>query len=147
MADEEASKIIIDEGWKAQVEREKEESLNTEEAVAPADAEAGKEEQGTKFDVLVSYLASHAMGAMGMFAEPDSEEIMVNLELAEFIVDALMTLRDKTEGNLSPEEAGRLQSLIGDIQRAFVQTSQAVQQTNLQAGMGDAAGEPGIVMP
>jgi len=132
VADEEAPKIIIDEDWKSKVEREKEETQETGEQEEPAAEEAAQAQQDSPFVGLVSYFASNAMGAMGMFAPKDAEEVPVNLELAQFIINALMTLREKTQGNLTPEETGLLNNLIGDLQQSFVVCSQAVQESALR---------------
>ena len=65
-------KIFIDEDWKAQVQREKEQALKATEAsgeAEPAEAEAEAAEEGdSRFLVLVSSLATQAMYALGLIA-------------------------------------------------------------------------------
>ncbi|HEO70333.1 MAG TPA: DUF1844 domain-containing protein [Candidatus Hydrogenedentes bacterium] len=145
MADEESPKIIIDEDWKAQVEREKEEarkaSPTQEQESGEADAQG--EEEGDSFGRLIGYLATHAMGALGMFASPETETVQVSLDVAHFIIDGLMTLRQKTQGNLTVSEKGMLNSLIADLQRAYVQCSEIVQQNALH----EAGRDPGVIQP
>lgn len=141
MADDQGPEIIIDEDWKARVEREKEEA-----AKAPEEAPSGESKDKaapSPFEGMVSYLATHAMGAMGMFAARDATEVQVNLEAAKFVIDGLMALREKTKGNLSAEEEGNLTAMIGDLQRAYVTCSQAVQET----AMRSAAPAPEVAQP
>jgi len=141
MADPEEPKIIVDEDWKSQVEREREEaqqaSEQTEEASEQAE-EAGEEKADSPFDRLVGYLATQAMGALGLFTEPDGGRVPVHLDLAQFMINSLAAVRDKTAGNLEPQEEGRLTAVIADLQRAFVSCSQAVHEAALQGG-----GDPG----
>lgn len=146
MADEESPKIIIDEDWKARVEREKEEASKAEasggEPESPATGPGAAAPTG--FEALVSYLASHVMGALGMFAPSDAEEVPVNLEMARFLIDSLTVLRGKTKGNLTPQEEGRLTEIIAELQRGFVACSQAVHETQLR---GAGLNRPDIARP
>lgn len=138
MPDEEGPKIIIDEDWKSQVEREKREA-EAAKASEPHDSKAKEKPVRAPFDDLVSYVATHAMAALGMFAPEDAEEVPVNLEAALFLINGLIALRQKAKGNLSPEEEGRLTSLVADLQRSFVACSQAVHASVLDpTGPGDS---------
>ena len=73
-----------------------------------------------------------------MWAPPNAEEVQVNLELARFIIDGLMTLRKKTAGNLTAQEDGALKQMTAELQQAFVMCSQAVQETTLHGGKADS---------
>jgi hypothetical protein len=138
MADEER-KIIIDEDWKAQVQREKEKALHeTEkpEAAAeqeqPQEGEPGQEGAESLFQVLVTSLAAQAMYALGMVAPPDAQQVMVDLGQAKFVVDSLLMLREKTEGHLTPVEQGHLAEILGELQRLYVFRAQQVQEAALR---------------
>ena len=113
-------KIIIDEGWKAQVDREREELERERED--PQDApEAGEEapEDLSLFDHLVSQLAAQTMFALGLIAPDGQEEVMVDLGLAKHLVESLMMLGEKTQGNLTPPEDKNLKEATVELQRAF----------------------------
>lgn len=141
MPDEESGKIIIDEDWKAQVDRERDEIRQTPGAEA---AEEPSAEPVPGFSSLISYLGTQAAGAMGMFAPPDATEVRLNLEAAQFIINCMMVLREKTAGNLTPEEEGQLKRFISDLQSAFVECSQMLQEAQLR---GEGGGESLIVEP
>ncbi len=160
MADEER-KIIIDEGWKAQVQREKEQARQKAESpeAAPPQAESategapvsGEPQQGepegeeSLFMGLLTSLATQAMYALGMVAEPNQKQVMVDLGHAKFVVDTLLMLREKTEGRLTPAEQGHLSEVVGELQRIYVYRAQQVQEQALrQAGIkpGDLGKKP-----
>lgn len=141
MADEER-KIIIDEDWKAQVQKEKEQARQRQAAEAkpapegPEGAPAPDEEQESLFQVLVTSLAAQAMYALGMVAPPEAKQVMVDLGQAKFVVDTLMMLREKTQGHLTPVEQGHLQEVLSELQRLYVYRAQQVQESALrQAGV------------
>ncbi|MDQ1257604.1 MAG: hypothetical protein QG656_2210 [Candidatus Hydrogenedentes bacterium] len=134
MAGEEGPKIIVDEDWKTQIERERESALKAKEEPAAAEPAAAADEKPTPFESLISYLATVSLSSMGAFAREDDEEVMVNLNLARFMIEALVELRKKTKGNLDVREEGMLMSCIADLQQAFVQCSEAVQTAMMQQG-------------
>ncbi|MBX7255660.1 MAG: DUF1844 domain-containing protein [Candidatus Hydrogenedentes bacterium] len=145
---EDEPKIFIDEGWKAQVQREKEEALKQKAAPVAdeeeqPDAEDEQQEIGEiTFATLVESLATPAAFALGLIASPDSQKIMVNLAEAKFLIDMLLVLRTKTKNNLTSEEEGVLTETIAGLQRAYVMRAQQIQEAELkQAGIN--LGKPG----
>ena len=138
MADDDKPKIIIDEGWKNQVQREKEEARKKAEE-APKEKEeerAAPEAEEASFEGLVSGLAMQAMMALGVLAPRDAQEVMIDLRGAKYVIDLLIVLRDKTKGNLTPEEQGYLAESLADLQQTFVLRSQQLQEAALrQAGI------------
>ena len=143
MADDE-KKIIIDEDWKAQVQREKEEAAkNTvEPQEQPEAAEAAADLPGADgappppFMQLVQSLMVQGMYALGLIAPQDSKQVMVNLNEAQMVIDMLTALREKTEGNLDPEESGQLAEALSELQRIYLVRAQQVQESTMrQAGI------------
>jgi hypothetical protein len=51
---------------------------------------------------------------------PDQEAPQTNLPLAKQTIDILALLRDKTKGNLAPDEAQLLDSLLYDLRMKYV---------------------------
>lgn len=142
MADEEP-KIIIDEGWKAQVQREKEEALaKAEDEPEQPEAEDAEEEgleAENSFAALVQSLAAQCMLALGLIAPPDAKEVMLDIAQAKYVIDILLMLRDKTKGNLTPGEDRMLTDVIADLQRAYVARAQQAQEAALkQSGINPA---------
>jgi hypothetical protein len=132
---EEESKIIIDEGWKAQIQREKE--LADQE---PEAGDAEEEDQATEapdmepatFTSLVGSLATQIMYALGLVAPPDGEQVMVNLDAARYTLDILNVLVEKTEGNLSEEESEMLTQTSTELEQVFVMRVQQFQEQAMQ---------------
>jgi hypothetical protein len=135
-------KIIIDEDWKTQVQREKEQAAQLQQEGADA-SEAEDQAPENPFLGLVSSLAMQAMYSMGLMAPKDQEKVYVDLEQAQFLIEALLVLRDKTKGNLTPEEQGALTETLAEVQRVYVMVAQHVQEAQLR-GAGLNPGIPGI---
>jgi hypothetical protein len=136
MADDDKPKIIIDEDWKSQVQREKEEALKKAEAAPKEEEKAAPESEEASFEALVSGLAMQAMIALGVLAPRDAKEVMIDLRGAKYVIDLLIVLRDKTKGNLTPEEQGYLAESLADLQQTYVLRSQQLQEAALrQAGI------------
>ncbi len=151
MADE--KKIFIDEGWKSQVEREREETRLAGEQADEETVEQGEEEapDGPQMDPtsmtgLVTSLATQALFALGIIAPRDAQEVSVDIAGAKMMIDTLLMLREKTEGNLSEEEAGHMTETLGELQRFYVARAQQMQEAALkEAGIDmDNLKAPGV---
>ncbi|MBL7649961.1 MAG: DUF1844 domain-containing protein [Candidatus Hydrogenedentes bacterium] len=147
---EDGPKIFIDEGWKAQVQREKEEAAKKLAAgTEPLAGESGQAEapdgdmleydpEQPSFSSLVGSLATQAMFALGLIADQESGQVMVNLDAARYTLDLLAVLIEKTQGNLSGDEAKMLIQTTGELEQAFaVRVQQFQEQAMRQGGAGD----------
>lgn len=110
--------IIIDEGWKAQVEREKQTAAEQSEEPAAAEGES-EEYELTVFDSLISGLAAQTMVALGLTGE-EGQQVQVDMAYAHHLIATLKMLRDKTEGNLEDGEKANLDEAIGELHRVFM---------------------------
>ena len=136
MADE--PKIFIDEDWKAQVQREKEQARQTADTSAPEGDAGAAEPQADEpsFAGLLQSLAAQCAYSLGLIAQRDAQQVMVDLVEAKYCIDTLIMLRGKTKGNLTPEEEGLLTNTIGELQQVYVVRAQQVQEAQLkQAGI------------
>jgi len=127
-------KVFIDEDWKAQVQKEKEEAALAAENADDEPGEAGEQPQeaGASFLGLLDGLAAQCMLALGFIAPPDAEQVMVDLNQAQYVIDTLVVLRDKTKGNLTSEEEGHLTQVLSELQRGFVARAQQAQEAALK---------------
>ncbi len=140
---EEEKKIIIDEDWKTKVQREKEElqkKLEEEKAKSPEASEdkgiSPEEALTPSFEALVGILTTDAMLALGVIAPQGAQQVVIDLEQAQFFIDLLLVLRDKTKGNLSPKEEGILNNSIAQLQEIYLLRNQQYQEAQLrQAGL------------
>lgn len=75
------------------------------------------------FSILCMSIASTAAMALGLAPGPDGKTHK-DTNMARFNIDLLVLLRDKTKGNLSPEEKTFLDSVISDLQLKFLQNKE-----------------------
>jgi hypothetical protein len=73
------------------------------------------------FQTLVSYLATTAMFQLGLLAGPSGETIPLDLANARRTVDLLGVLQEKTQGNLTPEEARMLDDVLYELRLSFLE--------------------------
>jgi hypothetical protein len=138
----EKPKIITDEDWKAEAQKEKEE-LAQEEAQQPEGGAEDRQIPPASFVTLVNTIATQAMMALGGYADPQSGKRYVDLELAKFHIDSLGVLQEKTEGNLDDEEAQLVEKAIYELRMGFVQMQKAAQQHMAeQAEQAAEGGQP-----
>jgi hypothetical protein len=133
MSDE--KKIIIDEDWKTQIaaERAKEEQEAT--ALKPKDEQGSKDEQGASdpnaptgqvdlpppsFEMLLTTLATEAMMSLGQMPIPGQQQPEVNLPQAQYVIDLISVLKEKTVGNLTNEEKTTLDDLLYQLRMMYV---------------------------
>ena len=106
MSDEE-KKIIVDEDWKAQAQKEKEALKEQEKVEHEKKEEPRPSMPEANFSGLVSMLATQAFYALGLIRPEGDEEKQVepDWQIAKFNIDMLGMLEEKCKGSLSEEEA------------------------------------------
>jgi hypothetical protein len=132
MADE--KKIIIDEDWKSQVQAEKEEAAK-KRAATPGESQraagatpqaAGGGEHGpmppASLEMLFTMLATEAMVALGQIPHPATGQAQADRGQAQYLIDLLDVLREKTKGNLTTREEQVVEALLHELRLAFVQS-------------------------
>ncbi len=124
MADQEEPKIIVDSDWKQEAQAEKERLSEASKAEDPA-----QQQQLPKptFTELVNLLASQAIMSMGQ-RDPQTGQVYIALEMAQFNIDLLAELETKTKGNLTEEESTRLTQILSELRMIYVDTAKAVEQ-------------------
>ena len=127
----EEPKIIVDDDWKSQVEKEKEELK--ESANEPKGEAEEHDLPPASFMVLMSTLATQAMAAMGLIPDPMTGQPSVNLPMAKHFIDLLGMLQEKTQGNLTEEEANHLRDGLHQLRMIYVSTEQSSAGTAAEA--------------
>jgi len=139
----------VDEGWKEKADQEKEQLKNVveesskednassdpaaatsqetmpEENVNPSpaaeeDASSAQETIEVNFLNYVTSLGFQSLIFLGEIPNPLTNEIQKNLPQAKFLIDTLILLRDKTKGNLTPEEENLLNASIYELEMKYV---------------------------
>jgi len=131
--DNDEKKIIVDEDWKDQAQKEKEELAKEVEA----EKETKEKDQGQRqlppadFSGLVSMLTTQAFFALGLLEiqGQEGEEREPDLAMAKYNIDMLETLQEKTKGNLTPEEEKVLSNMINQLRMAYVKVAGQGQAT------------------
>ena len=124
-------KIIVDEDWKAQAQKEKD-VLAAQEKAEHEKAEHEKEDQDKQrpplppadFAGLVNTFTTQAFFALGVLRTKEDKDIPADLELAKYNIDMLEVLGDKTSGNISDDEKKMIENTLHQLRMAFVQVSQ-----------------------
>ncbi len=83
-------------------------------------AQAG---QPIDFPVLVMSFASAAMISMGLAPDPQTGQMVKNLEVARQNINILELLQEKTRGNLNPQEETMLAEVLYELRLGFVEVS------------------------
>jgi hypothetical protein len=116
-------KIIIDEDWKQQAQKEKE-KLAEQEKVQKEKPQGDKSHRGPlpkgDFAALISMLVTQALFALGVLQVEGQEEKEPDLELAKYNIDMLETIEEKTKGNLTKEEKKVLENTLSQVRMAYV---------------------------
>ncbi len=114
----EEKKIIVDEDWKEQAQREKE---MLAEAIEREKREARRVPAEASFAVLATSFSTQALMALGEIENPFTKKRETDLDEAKFHIDMLSMLEVKTKGNLTPDEARMLEALLFDLRMRFVE--------------------------
>jgi hypothetical protein len=117
-------KLIIDEDWKNQAQRDKEKLAEQE---AQEEQDEGGEETGlppADLTGLVSMLATQAFFALGLIGREGEPQRQPDFVLGKFHIDMLEMLEQKTAGNRTDDETKMLTGTLGQLRMAFVQLAE-----------------------
>ena len=108
-----------------------------ERRTAPAEARPPREERrrsiaekatnpGTPFANFIQSLVAQAYMFLGMLRDPRAPQPMFDAEAAHETIDILSLLREKTNGNLTPDEEDFFDAHLGDLKLAYVQRTKNI---------------------
>ncbi len=129
MADE--KKLIIDEDWKKQAQKEKEvlAAKEKQEKGKAAEADEAPSRSGPLPEgdllALINMLTTQALFAMGVLRVEGHDDREPDLEMARYNIDMLEVLEAKTKGNLTTEEAQVLKNTLNELRMGFVQIAES----------------------
>ena len=72
------------------------------------------------FTQLLSIFYSSAMVALGKLKNPSTDQIERNLDQVQNSIEMLEVIKNKTAGNLSPQQSRMLESILTDLRLNFV---------------------------
>ncbi|QDV67007.1 hypothetical protein Poly24_06980 [Rosistilla carotiformis] len=136
--EEKEPKLIIDDDWKTQVQKEKE-ALAEKQAAAESTADdatpAASEEASSaddsqpsddiepppaSFEMLVAMLGSQALISLGKVPNPMTGKNEPNKAIAKHYIDTLAMLQEKTKRNLTGQEHDNLTQTLHQLRMLFV---------------------------
>ncbi len=121
-------KIMVDEGWKSQVEKEQEAWRNSTSGDLPVsnspDSPNGERPPlpPVTFGLLVSTLATQALTCLGILPDPATGKSTIDRPMAKHFIDLLAMLEEKTTGNLTEIEANQIRDGLHQLRMIFVAT-------------------------
>ena len=152
---DETPRLHIDSDWKAQAQAEKDRLAAKESARAqqprsapplvgqPEHADQGDQgepgEPGemppADFRGLIMTLGSQAMMGLGAYTDPQSGRVMIDLAGAQFAIDLLGVVEEKSRGNLAPDEVTEITEVLAQLRARFVHVAKMIhEQMQREAG-------------
>ena len=141
-------KIIVDEDWKSQVQAEKEAAGAKKEpaggvasdfgelsraatgSTSPVLADAGDFPMPpASLELLLTTLATEALMSLGQIPHPATGQLTTHPNQAKYLIDTIDVLREKTKGNLTPDEQQTIDSLLHQLRMVFIETGGAPQSS------------------
>ncbi|HEV7699050.1 MAG TPA: DUF1844 domain-containing protein [Pyrinomonadaceae bacterium] len=77
---------------------------------------------------FLSTLATNAAAALGAVPHPVTGKRSLDLETGKYWLDVLAMLKEKTNGNLHPQEQRLVDGLLGDLRMQYVQLVRATEE-------------------
>lgn len=115
----------VDSEWKKKAEEEKEKLEEVKEKVEEEIRSKDEPLPPPDFLQFLEGLAIQAQLALGLMKHPQTKEAKVDLVEAQYVIDTISLLRDKTKGNLTPDEDRLMQNLLTELRFRFVQAKQS----------------------
>jgi hypothetical protein len=123
---EQEKKIIVDEDWKQEAQKEKE-ILAAQEEAEKKEKQQEETQRGPlpegNLAALISMLATQALFALGLLQIKGQEDRKPDLELAKYNIDMLQVLEEKTKGNLTNEEETVLSNTLNELRMGYVKVA------------------------
>lgn len=88
---------------------------------APASPLEGPGPMEANLTSLCAMFYSEALVHMGQVPDPGTGRPHVDLEQARFTIDMLSMIKEKTEGNRTPDESAVLEEILAALRMGFVQ--------------------------
>jgi hypothetical protein len=102
------------------------------DAAPAAPPPAATAKRSPAFENLIRSLGQNAAMLLGGYADPRTGQPMLDLEGAREMIDMLDALREKTMGNLAPEEDTLVIDILGNLKLAFMEMTKAATAAALQ---------------
>jgi uncharacterized protein DUF1844 len=115
--------FVIKDKRSSQISEEDAATQEQEEAKKPASRRESAQEQAPfqlDFSTFILSLTSSAFYHLGDMPDPTTGQTETNLPAVQQTIDMLLMLKEKTNGNLTADEAKLLEQLIYELQMKYV---------------------------
>ncbi len=114
--------VVKDRRFSARKEEEEKPREEVKREEPPKEDVSGKEVPlpEINFNSLILSLSTSALIQLGEIQDPQSNQPAKNLSLAKQTIDLIGMLKEKTKGNLTPDEERLLDSVLYDLRMRFV---------------------------
>ena len=128
MSDEEEIEgegFVFKDSRSSQLSEDEAQSHDTQSEAQQAKPPEGQAQQPFQIDfsTFIMSLTSSAFYHLGDIADPETGKTETNLPAVQQTIDMLIMLREKTQNNLTEEEAKLLEQLVYELQMKFVAKS------------------------
>jgi hypothetical protein len=84
------------------------------------------ENPATPFTNFIEPLIAQAYMSLGMLRNPYQPQAKIDVAAARQMIEILTLLKEKTAGNLTPDEEDFLETHLGELKLAFVQRTKSI---------------------
>ncbi len=110
-------------------QREEKKVTDSQSSVKPQDTaksekrkvDTNKEDNPTVFMNFLSTIVTNIATVLGIAPHPITGQKMVDLDAGKYWIDVLAMLKEKTKGNLDPDEEEMLDQLLAESRMQYVQ--------------------------
>ncbi len=81
---------------------------------------------GTDFSNFIEPLIAQGYMSLGMLRNPYQPQAKIDTAAARQMIEIVTLLKEKTDGNLDPDEADFLDTHLGELKLAFVQRTKSI---------------------
>jgi hypothetical protein len=128
-AEGEIRKDVVEE-QEREAKREEVKAEREKAAAAAANADgkpaADAPKKSPAFENLIRMIGSNAAMVLGAYADPNTGQPMIDPDAAQELISMLDALKDKTKGNLAPEENEMLLDLLGKLKLTYLEVQKAM---------------------
>jgi len=131
MAEKENQKepdIHVDEEWKKKVQEEKEQ-IREQKKKKETGPQGGRAFPKPNIQIFMAGLYTQTLMALGGLENPATGQRQPDLEEAEYLIDTIAMLQEKTQGSLEAEEQGYVQNILTDLRMRYVHARDADKET------------------
>lgn len=76
--------------------------------------------QATFSNFLTLFFFQQTLVFLGELPQPETGRVEKNLPMAKYLIDTLAILKEKTQGNLTPEEKNQLETFLAELRMRYV---------------------------